>query len=177
MVANRVKGWFFVAQQLFGSSRTNLVNKVYEVLQWMGVKKNFGRFLASILDQVWRNITKNTKKADFKKIGPPVATNYSSPWPPWLSWGSKKFGRFLASILAQVGRNITKNTKYADLKKTGPQLPPITVSPLPPTSPGGQKIFWEVSGIYLCPTHPIWPKKLGRITSFGRIDAWRLILG
>ena len=33
-------------------------------------QKIFGRFLASISAQVWRNITKNTKNADFKKTGP-----------------------------------------------------------------------------------------------------------
>ena len=75
----------------------------------------------------------------------------------------------VGSVSAEVWRNITKNSKNADFKKTGPQLPPITH---PPWTPGGQKIFGEVSGIHLCPTHPIWPKKLGRITSFGRIDAW-----
>ena len=89
-----------------------------------------GRFLASISAQVWRNIIKNTKNADFKKTAPPAAPQLLAPL------GIKKiFRRFLASILAQVWRNITKNTKNADLKKTGP--------------PGG------VSGIYLCPTHPI----------------------
>ena len=144
MVANRVKGWFFVAQQLFGSSRTNLVNKVYEVLQWMGVKKNFGRFLASILDQVWRNITKNTKKADFKKIGPPVATNYFSPWPPW---GSKKIlGGFWHVSQLKFEETSPKIPRMQILRKLAPLLVPFTRPPVPP---GGQKFFWEVSGIYL----------------------------
>ena len=57
------------------------------------------------------------------------------------------------------------------LRKVTPQLPPITGPPGPPGPPGDQKNFWEVSGIYLCPTHPIGPKKLGRMTSFGQIDA------
>ena len=38
------------------------------LLASLGVKKNFGRFLASILAQ---NITKNTKNADFMKTGSP----------------------------------------------------------------------------------------------------------
>ena len=54
------------------------------------------------------------------------------------------------------------------LRKLAPLLVRFTVPPVPP---GGQKKFWEVSGIYLCPALPIWPKKLGRITSFGQIDA------
>ena len=50
-------------------------------------------------------------------------------------------------------------------------MPPITG---PPGPPGGQKKFWEISGIYLCPTHPIGPKKLGRMTSFGQIKSdWK----
>ena len=55
------------------------------------------------------------------------------------------------------------------LRKLAPSCPGL-LAPLAPL-PGGQKKFWEVSGIYLCLTHPIWPKKLGRITSFGQIDA------
>ena len=39
----------------------------------------FGRFLASISAQVWRNITKITKNADFKKTGPPAAHPFTDP--------------------------------------------------------------------------------------------------
>ena len=64
------------------------------------VKKILGMFLASILAQVSRNITKYNMNAEFKKTVPP---EYLPPWPPWPLWESKKiFGMFLASILAQV---------------------------------------------------------------------------
>ena len=133
----------------------------------LGIKKIFGRFLASISVQVWRNITKNTKNADFKKTGPPAGPVYCPSWPPWRS---KNFlGGFWHLSQLKFEEISPKILRMQILRKLAPQLPPIT---RPPGPPGGQKKFWEVSGIYLCPTHPIWPKKLGRITSFGQIDAW-----
>ena len=99
-------------------------------LALLEVKNNLGRLLASILAQVWRNITKNTKNADFKKTVPPAASHLLAPLAPL---GVKKiFGRFLASISAQVWRNITKNTKNADFKKTGPPAGPVYCPPCPP---------------------------------------------
>ena len=98
------------------------------------VKKILGMFLASILAQVSRNITKYNMNAEFKKTVPPtVPPEYS---PPLAPLGVKKFfGMFLASILAQVWWNITKNTKNADFKKTGPPGPPFTCPPVPPGDP------------------------------------------
>ena len=114
-----------------------------------GGQKTFGRFLASISAQVWRNITKNTKNADFKKPEPPAA-----PPPrllaPLASLVVKIiFGRFLASITAQVWRNITKIAKNVDFEKTvSPSCPPNYLPPWPPWPPGSQNYFWEISGIY-----------------------------
>ena len=52
----------------------------------LGVKKILGMFLASILAQVSRNITKYNMNAEFKKTVPPtVPPEYSPPWPPWES--------------------------------------------------------------------------------------------
>ena len=45
----------------------------------LGVKNFLGGFLASILAQVWRIITKNTKNADFKKTGPPAGPQFTVP--------------------------------------------------------------------------------------------------
>ena len=45
-------------------------------------KQHFGGFLTSISAQVWRNITKNTKNADFKKTGPPAAPRLLAPLSP-----------------------------------------------------------------------------------------------
>ena len=39
--------------------------------------------MASISAQVWRNITKNNKNANFKKTGPPATKPFTRPWPPW----------------------------------------------------------------------------------------------
>ena len=41
-----------------------------------------------------------------------------------------------------------------------------------PQSPRGAKKFGRANDISYGPTHPIWPKKIFRITSFGWIDAW-----
>ena len=63
-------------------------------------QKIFGRFLASISAQVWRNITKNTKSTDFKKTGPLAGPFPVPPVPP----GDQKFfwevsGIYLSSSL------------------------------------------------------------------------------
>ena len=91
--------------------------------------------MASISAQVWSNIIKNTKNADFKKTAPPPAA------PHLLApLGVKKiFGTFLASMLALVWRNITKNTKNADFKKTDPPAALHLLAPLAP--PEDQKKF------------------------------------
>ena len=116
-----------------------LVPRLLSPLSTLGIKTIFGRFLASISAQVWRNITKNTKNADFKKTVPPAGPPFTVP--PCPPWGSKIFGRFLASISAQVWRNITKNTKNADFKKTGPPAGPVYCPPCPPRPPWGSKNF------------------------------------
>ena len=76
------------------------------------VKIIFGRFLASITAQVWRNITKIAKNVDFKKTGPPSCRppDYYPPWPPWES--EKKFwevsGIYLSSSLKKYHQKYQK---------------------------------------------------------------------
>ena len=101
-----------------------------------------------------------------RKLSPLLPPIYLPPWPPWES---KKFlGGFWHLSQLNFEEISPKISRMQILRKLAPQLPPITC---PPGPPGGKKKFWEVSGIYICPTYPIWPKKLGRITSFGQIDA------
>ena len=70
------------------------------VLSPLGVNNFFGKFLASISAQVWRNITKNTKNVDVLKTGPPAGPVYCLPC---LPWGTKNFwevsGIYLSSSL------------------------------------------------------------------------------
>ena len=79
----------------------------------LGVKNVFGRFLASISAQIWRNITKIAKNADFKKTGPPAGPAYCPPCPPW---GSKKFlGGFwhlVSSNPSHLAQKISQNHQF-----------------------------------------------------------------
>ena len=107
-----------------------LVPRLLSPLSPLGIKNFFGRFLASISAQIWRNITKSTKNLDFKKNCPPCCPPFTCPLAPL---GVKIFfGRFLASISAQIWRNITKNTKNAVFKKTVPPAAPLYMPPWPP---------------------------------------------
>ena len=79
----------------------------------LGIKNFFGRLLASISAQVWRNITKNTKNADFKKTGPPAAPVYSPPCPPWKSrkfWGG--FWHLVGSNPSHLAQKISQNHQF-----------------------------------------------------------------
>ena len=56
----------------------------------LGVKKILGMFLASILAQVSRNITKYNMNAEFKKTGPPQLSTLNT-CPPGPPGSQKKF--------------------------------------------------------------------------------------
>ena len=114
----------------------------------LGIKQFFGRFLACISAQVWRNIAKNTKNADFKNTGPPADPRLLAPWPPW---GSKKIlGGFWHVSQLKFEETSPKIPRMQILRKLAPLLPPwLLIAPGPP---GVQKIFREASGIYLSST-------------------------
>ena len=104
----------------------------------------FGRFLASISAQVWKNITKNTKNADFKKTGPhSCPSHYSPAWPPGES---KHFlGGFWHLSKLKFEEIPPKIPRMYILRKLSHLWPTFT---LPPGLSGSQNYFWEVSGIY-----------------------------
>ena len=101
----------------------------------MGIKKFFGRLLASISAQVLRNITKNSKNADFKKSSPSAAPNY---WPPWPPWGSKKilgsFWHLFMSNPSHWAQNIRQNDQFWSNRCMTPSVAALWIVPSPSTA-------------------------------------------
>ena len=102
------------------------------------VKNFWGRFLASILAQVWRDITENTKNADFKKTGPPSCPPITcTPGP--LGESKKSWNIFGIYLRSSLKKYHQKYQECRFLKNWHPSCPPWLLSPLVPL--GVRKFF------------------------------------